>query len=82
MNYVTFIYRWWNRDLRRIINSLLRSWVAREIQKMNYIQNFCLKEKNVEKTEVKLLFVLTDNWEKLLDFVLKNFPEIEKISVN
>jgi hypothetical protein len=49
---------------------------------MNYVQRFCLKEKSVEKSEMKLLFILTDNLEKLSDFVSKSFPEIERIKVS
>jgi len=82
MDYAVFGYKWWNRDLRRIINALLKAWVAKEVQKMNYVQRFCLKEKSVEKSEMKLLFILTDNLEKLSDFVSKSFPEIERIKVS
>ena len=49
---------------------------------MNYVQSFSLNEKNVKKSEIKLLFLLTDNQEKLLDFVSKNFPEVKKMNMN
>lgn len=80
MNYMVFAYRWWNRDLRKIINVLLKTGVAKEIQKMNYVQSFSAQEKNVKKSEIKLLFILTDNLEKLSDFVLKNFSDLEKLA--
>ena len=82
MDYVIFGYKWWNRELRRVINALLKAWVAKEIQKINYVQRFSLREKNLEKSEMKLLFILTDNLEKLLDFVSKNFPEMDRIKVS
>ena len=82
MDYVIFGYKWWNRELRRVISVLLKAWVAKEIQKINYVQRFSLREKNLEKSEMKLLFILTDNLEKLLDFVPKNFPEMDRIKVS
>jgi len=82
MNYMVFMYKWWSRELRKVVNALLKSWLVKEIEKMNYVQSFSLNEKNVKKSEIKLLFLLTDNQEKLLDFVSKNFPEVKKMNMN
>ena len=82
MNYIRYAYRWWGRELRKIINAILKSWLAKEIQKLNYIQSFCLNDKNVEKSEIKILAILTDNKEKLSAFLSKNFPQIEELNIN
>ena len=49
---------------------------------MNYVQDFCLNDKKVEKTEEKLLIIHTDNYDKLIDFVSKDFPQIIKLKLN
>ena len=82
MNYVRYVYRWWGRELRKIINAILKSWLAQEIQKLNYIQSFCLNDKNVEKSEIKILLISTDNKEKLSAFLSKNFSQIEELNIN
>ncbi|MBR7037140.1 hypothetical protein IKI14_04745 [bacterium] len=48
---------------------------------MNYVQNFCLDDKKIEKSEEKLVLVHADNYDKLIDFLSKNFPQIEKIEL-
>ena len=82
MNHITYIYRWWSRELRKIINAILKSWLAQEIQKVNYVQSFCLNDKNVEKSEIKILLISADNKEKLSAFLSKNFPQIEELNIN
>lgn len=80
MNYITFIYRWNTRELKKIISAILKSWAADNIKKFNYIQSYLLKEKKTEKIEEKLLFIHSKEQDKLLDF-LSNFPQIEKINI-
>ena len=45
MEYITYVYKWKSRELRKIITMLLKSWTASEIQKLNYGQIFSLNEK-------------------------------------
>lgn len=83
MECISFIYKWKSRDLRRIIVSILKSWVADNVKKVNYVQNYSLKEwKGIEKNEEKILLVYSQDKNKLLDFLTKNFPQIEKININ
>ena len=83
MESLSFIYKWKSRDLRRIIVSILKSWVADNVKKVNYVQNYSLKEwKGIEKNEEKILLVYTQDKNKLLDFLTKNFPQIEKINIS
>ncbi len=83
MEYLVFVYKWKSRDLRRIIVSILKSWVADNVKKINYVQNYLLKEwKNIEKNEEKILLIYTQDKNKLLNFLTKNFPQIEKIDIN
>jgi DNA-binding beta-propeller fold protein YncE len=83
MDYLLFVYKWTSRDLRKIIVVILKSWVANEVKKVNYIQNYMLKDvKNVVKTEEKLLLINTWNENKLNEFLLNNFPQIERVKIN
>ena len=83
MNYLMFVYKWKSRDLRKIIIAMLKSWMADNIKKINYVQNYLLKDwKNIEKNEEKILLVCTQDKDKLLGFLSKNFPQIEKIDIN
>jgi hypothetical protein len=51
-----------------------------DLKKLNYVQNYCLRGNKIEKDEEKILLVQSDNQDKLLDFLSKNFPnKIEKI---
>ena len=79
MNSLLFSYSGSSRDLKRIIISLLKSWSASKIQKINYVQDFWLKENVVEKREIKYIIIYTDDESKLLNFLSKNFPQIERI---
>jgi len=83
MECLVFVYKWKSRDLRRIIVSILKSWVADNVKKINYVQSYLLKEwKNIEKNEEKILLIYSQDKNKLLDFLTKNFPQIEKININ
>lgn len=83
MDYLLFVYKWSSRDLRKIIVAILKSWVANEVKKVNYVQNYILKDaKNVVKTEEKLLLINTWDENKLNEFLLKSFPQIERVKIN
>ena len=82
MNYTTFIYKWNSRELKKIIWIILKSWIAYNIKKINYVQDFSLEEKNIKKSEEKILLIHSENQDKLLDFLSKKFPQIEKININ
>lgn len=83
MECLVFVYKWKSRDLRRITVSILKSWVADNVKKINYVQSYLLKEwKNIEKNEEKFLLIYSQDKNKLLDFLTKNFPQIEKININ
>lgn len=82
MEYLSYIYTWKSRELRKVITMLLKSWTASEIQKLNYGQTFSLNEKKVEKSEMKLLLIKTYDKEKLSDFLLKNCPQMQRINIS
>ena len=76
MNYLTYIYEWKTRDLRKIIMALLKSGLVNEVKKVNYVQSFVLNN------EQKIIMVKTDDEEKFKTFLSKNFPQIERININ
>ena len=70
-----------SRELKRIIISLLKSWCALKVHKFNYVQSFWLKKNVVEKSEIKYMIIYTDDESKLLSFLSKNFPQLERIEL-
>lgn len=82
MNYLTYIYEWKTRDLRKIIMALLKSGLVNEVKKVNYVQSFVLNNSKIEKNEQKIIMVKTDDEEKFVNFLSKNFPQIERININ
>jgi len=82
MNFLTFVYRWNSRDLKKIILSLIKSWIADDIKRINYIQNYSMDDKSVKKDEEKLILINAKDYDKLMDFLSKNFPQIERINLN
>ena len=82
MNFLTFVYRWNSRDLKKIILSLIKSWIADNIKRINYIQNYSMDDKSVKKDEEKLILINAKDYDKLMDFLSKNFPQIERINLN
>ncbi len=82
MNSLLFSYDGKSRELRKVIVSLLKSWCATKIQKFNYVQNFCLKEWIIEKNEIKYIVIYAEDETKLLNFLSKNFPQIERVCLS
>jgi len=82
MNFLTFVYRWNSRDLKKIILSLIKSWIADDIKRINYIQNYSMDDKSVKKDEEKLILINAKDYDKLMEFLSKNFPQIERINLN
>ncbi len=82
MNYLIFWYKWSSRELKKIITAILKSWLADNIKRINYVQNYSINDKKVEKSEEKIILIHTDNYDKLTDFLSKNFSEIEELKLN
>ena len=82
MNYLTFLYRWNSRELRKIIVAILKSGLANNVKKFNYVQNYSIKDNKIEKAEEKIILMQSDNQDKLIDFLSKNFSnKVEKITL-
>jgi len=82
MKYLLFSYLGDPRELKRIIVAILKSWCATKVVKLNYWHSFLLQWKNVQKDEVKILLINTDDEEKLLNFLSENFSQIERVIVS
>lgn len=82
MIFLSYIYRGKSRELRKIITAILKSWIAEKIKKINYVQDYSLENQKITKTEEKILLIYTQDENRLLDFLSKNFPQIEKIDIN
>ncbi|MDR0651100.1 MAG: hypothetical protein LBG59_07060 [Candidatus Peribacteria bacterium] len=54
---------------------LLKAKLATEIKRVNYIQSYTLVNDKIEKKEEKLIFIQTEQKEKVLAFLQKSFPE-------
>ena len=82
MIFLSYIYRGKSRELKKIITAILKSWIAEKIKKINYVQDYSLENQKIKKTEEKILLINTQDENRLLDFLSKNFPQIEKININ
>ena len=82
MDCLWFVYKWISRDLRKIIISIFKAWLAVNIKKINYVQSYSFNSGKIEKNWEKILLIYTQDKEKLLDFLSKNFSQIEKIDIN
>lgn len=82
MIFLSYIYRGKSRELRKIITAILKSWIAEKIKKINYVQDYSLENQKITKTEEKILLIYTQDENRSLDFLSKNFPQIEKIDIN
>jgi hypothetical protein len=52
------------------------------VKKINYVQNYSLSNKNVEKCEEKIIFILTKNEDKLIEFLSKNYQQLDRLIIN
>ena len=82
MIFLSYIYRGKSRELRKFITAILKSWIAEKIKKINYVQDYSLENQKITKTEEKILLIYTQDENRSLDFLSKNFPQIEKIDIN
>ena len=82
MIFLSYIYRGKSRELKKIITAILKSWIAEKIKRINYVQDYSLENQKITKTEEKILLIYTQDENRLLDFLSKNFPQIEKIDIN
>lgn len=48
---------------------------------MNYVHNYLIEKNEVKKQESHLLILWTKDENKLSNILLKNYPQIEKISL-
>lgn len=82
MNSFLFAYDGTNRDLKRIIVALLRSWIATNIIKINYWHKYVLSDVSVKKSETKLILIQSEDEEKLIKFLSKNYPQIYRMYIS
>lgn len=64
------------RKLKYLINWLLKSWLAQEIKRINYVKSYRLVDKSIEKQEEKLLVIIWLDNEKIKQFIQKQRPEV------
>ena len=76
-----FLYEWNSRDLKKIILAILKSWVADNVYKLNYVQRFSITDKAISKNEEKLLLIQARDEIKMMNFLSKNFPQFLRIYV-
>lgn len=62
--------------------AILKSWMADNVKKINYVQNYIVQESGVNKEEEKILLIHSEKQDDLLNFLSKNFPHIDRIYVN
>ena len=63
------------RKIRQLITMLLKSWVASEIKRLNYVQSYTLNDKTIKKQEEKMLLILWADSTKIQSILAKQVPE-------
>jgi len=81
MDSSVYKYNGKSRDLRKVILALLKSWLAIEVQKMNYIHNYIMKDNKLFKWETQIFIVYSNDLEKVNDFLLRNFSQVERVNL-
>lgn len=65
------------RKLRQLITGLLKSGMAQEVVRINYVKSYTLVEGKIQKKEEKILqiYYKDDQEEKIKNFIKKQAPE-------
>lgn len=64
------------RKVRQLITMLLKSGVATEIKRLNYVQSYTLNDKSIKKQEEKLLLIFGADSIKLQIILAKQAPDV------
>lgn len=64
------------RDLKKFIMIILNKWLAKCINRINYVKSYYIREGKVQNNEEKILLIKTtlQNKTKLEEFIKKNHP--------
>jgi len=64
------------RKLQRLIIAILKQWLAKCVNRINYVKSYYLREGKLKRDEEKLLLIKTtqDKKEKLIAFIKKQHP--------
>lgn len=64
------------RKLQRLIIALLKQWLAKCINRVNYVKSYYLREGKLKREEEKIVLIKTtdDKKEKLIEFIKKQHP--------
>ena len=81
MKNYTFVCAGSSRELRKMVNALLKSGTAVIVRKINYSQTFLIKNDKVSKSDTKLLIIWTEDKTRLDEFLSKNFPQIKELEL-
>lgn len=64
------------RELKKFIMAILGKWLAKCINKINYVKSFYMREWKIKKDEEKILIIKTSvqNQDKLEKFIKTSHP--------
>lgn len=64
------------RKLQRLITALLKQWLAKCINRINYVKSYYIREGKMVRDEEKLLLIKTtqEKKQKLIEFIKKQHP--------
>lgn len=64
------------RKLQRLIIAILKQWLAKRINRLNYVKSYYIREGKLKRDEEKILLIKTteDKKEKLIAFIKKQHP--------
>jgi len=67
-----YYFKWTWRELSRFIKPLLYKGLVKEVIKENYISRIYLKDKKIQKEQLKKVYFISDNKEQLDKIIEQN----------
>lgn len=64
------------RKLQRLIIAILKQWLAKCVNRLNYVKSYYIREGKLNRDEEKILLIKTteEKKEKLIAFIKKQHP--------
>lgn len=65
------------RKLKNVIMAILKSWLATQVKRLNYVKSYVLVDKKILRQDEKVLRLDLPDWDKnkLKNILEKTFPD-------
>ena len=69
---LVYLFDWHTRELYKFIRPLMYQKIIDEVIKENYVSSYTLKDKKIEKKELKKITFISEKEDKLKEIIEKN----------